>query len=170
MQKSVSNIANTDSKDESTKSGKLSYLRWTLIFNSSLNSELIYLYRSLQDGSWNGQTIWKVRKLLRRERDVMTSEKKWKEKVMFNFIYIGKLSISGYQKRWFVLSNGVLSYYRNQTEIAHCRGTISLHGALIRKNSTSNFPQYMPCPWKPNQSIDEYFMIHRRDWFLHFCY
>jgi hypothetical protein len=30
--------------------------------------------------------------------------------------------IKGYQKRWFVLQNGLLSYYRNQAEMAHtCR-------------------------------------------------
>ncbi|XP_025407950.1 oxysterol-binding protein 1 isoform X2 [Sipha flava] len=40
--------------------------------------------------------------------------------------------IKGYQKRWFVLSNGVLSYYRTESEISQlCRGTISLHGATI---------------------------------------
>lgn len=40
--------------------------------------------------------------------------------------------LKGYQRRWFVLSNGLLSYYRNQAEMAHtCRGTISLLGALI---------------------------------------
>ena len=40
--------------------------------------------------------------------------------------------IKGYQKRWFVLSNGLLSYYRNQAEMSHtCRGTISMHGSVI---------------------------------------
>ncbi|VEN53429.1 unnamed protein product, partial [Callosobruchus maculatus] len=62
--------------------------------------------------------------------------------------------LKGYQRRWFVLQNGHLSYYRaenngvgvttltvrrrrrfrqgNQAEMAHtCRGSISLHGALI---------------------------------------
>ncbi|KAJ8956395.1 hypothetical protein NQ318_015133 [Aromia moschata] len=40
--------------------------------------------------------------------------------------------LKGYQRRWFVLQNGQLSYYRNQAEMAHtCRGSISLHGALI---------------------------------------
>ncbi|XP_037366794.1 oxysterol-binding protein 2 isoform X2 [Talpa occidentalis] len=35
--------------------------------------------------------------------------------------------LKGYQRRWFVLSNGLLSYYRNQDEMAHtCRGTINL--------------------------------------------
>ncbi|KAM6155505.1 oxysterol-binding protein 2 isoform 1-T1 [Rhynchocyon petersi] len=35
--------------------------------------------------------------------------------------------LKGYQRRWFVLSNGLLSYYRNQGEMAHtCRGTINL--------------------------------------------
>ncbi|KAG5679288.1 hypothetical protein PVAND_008867 [Polypedilum vanderplanki] len=48
--------------------------------------------------------------------------------------------LKGYQKRWFVLSNGVLSYYRNQTEVAHtCRGTISLHGALIHTVDSCTF-------------------------------
>ncbi|KAJ8678935.1 hypothetical protein QAD02_014722 [Eretmocerus hayati] len=40
--------------------------------------------------------------------------------------------LKGYQRRWFVLENGLLSYYRNPSEMSHtCRGTISLHGALI---------------------------------------
>ncbi|KAH8407179.1 hypothetical protein KR222_009978 [Zaprionus bogoriensis] len=48
--------------------------------------------------------------------------------------------IKGYQRRWFVLSKGVLSYYRNQTEINHtCRGTISLHGALIHTVDSCTF-------------------------------
>jgi len=49
--------------------------------------------------------------------------------------------IKGYQKRWFVLQNGLLSYYRNQAEMAHtCRGTISLHGAIIHtENYSCNF-------------------------------
>ncbi|XP_022536881.2 oxysterol-binding protein 2 isoform X1 [Astyanax mexicanus] len=35
--------------------------------------------------------------------------------------------LKGYQRRWFVLSNGLLSYYRTQAEMAHtCRATISL--------------------------------------------
>ncbi|GAB5579205.1 oxysterol-binding protein 2 isoform X1 [Prionailurus iriomotensis] len=38
--------------------------------------------------------------------------------------------LKGYQRRWFVLSNGLLSYYRNQGEMAHtCRGTINLSTA-----------------------------------------
>ncbi|XP_062122481.1 LOW QUALITY PROTEIN: oxysterol-binding protein 1-like [Drosophila sulfurigaster albostrigata] len=48
--------------------------------------------------------------------------------------------IKGYQRRWFVLSKGVLSYYRNQSEINHtCRGTISLHGALIHTVDSCTF-------------------------------
>lgn len=40
--------------------------------------------------------------------------------------------LKGYQKRWFVLQNGLLSYYRNQAEMAHtCRGTINLASAFI---------------------------------------
>ncbi|XP_054936529.1 oxysterol-binding protein 2 isoform X2 [Physeter macrocephalus] len=38
--------------------------------------------------------------------------------------------LKGYQRRWFVLSNSFLSYYRNQGEMAHtCRGTINLFTA-----------------------------------------
>lgn len=48
--------------------------------------------------------------------------------------------IKGYQRRWFVLSNGVLSYYRNQAEMAHtCRGTINLLGALIYAQDEFSF-------------------------------
>lgn len=48
--------------------------------------------------------------------------------------------LKGYQRRWFVLSNGVLSYYRNQAEMLHtCRGTISLHGALIHTVDSCTF-------------------------------
>lgn len=48
--------------------------------------------------------------------------------------------LKGYQKRWFVLSKGVLSYYRNQSEMNHtCRGTISLHGALIHTVDSCTF-------------------------------
>lgn len=48
--------------------------------------------------------------------------------------------LKGYQKRWFVLSNGLLSYYRNQAEMAHtCRGTISLVSAVIHTEDSCNF-------------------------------
>ncbi|CAN0333898.1 unnamed protein product [Lampetra fluviatilis] len=47
--------------------------------------------------------------------------------------------IKGYQKRWFVLSNGLLSYYRTQAEMAHtCRGTINLAGAYIDTEDSCN--------------------------------
>ncbi|KAL0965600.1 hypothetical protein UPYG_G00283410 [Umbra pygmaea] len=40
--------------------------------------------------------------------------------------------LKGYQRRWFVLSNGLLSYYRTQAEMAHtCRGTIPMATAHI---------------------------------------
>ncbi|XP_062038254.1 oxysterol-binding protein 2 isoform X1 [Lepus europaeus] len=40
--------------------------------------------------------------------------------------------LKGYQRRWFVLGNGLLSYYRNQGEMAHtCRGTINLATAHV---------------------------------------
>lgn len=48
--------------------------------------------------------------------------------------------IKGYQRRWFVLSNGLLSYYRSQAEMAHtCRGTINLAGAFIVTEDSCNF-------------------------------
>ena len=48
--------------------------------------------------------------------------------------------IKGYQRRWFVLSNGLLSYYRSQAEMAHtCRGTINLAGAYVAIDGSCNF-------------------------------
>lgn len=51
---------------------------------------------------------------------------------MRGWLYKWTNYLKGYQKRWFVLSNGLLSYYRTQAEMAHmCRGTIRLDGASI---------------------------------------
>ncbi|KAG8236533.1 hypothetical protein J437_LFUL015807, partial [Ladona fulva] len=48
--------------------------------------------------------------------------------------------LKGYQRRYFVLSNGMLSYYRNQAEVMHtCRGSISLHGAIIHTEESCSF-------------------------------
>ncbi|KAK2720637.1 oxysterol-binding protein 1-like isoform X2 [Artemia franciscana] len=48
--------------------------------------------------------------------------------------------LKGYQKRWFVLSNGVLSYYRNHSEMSHtCRGSIRLQGAIIHADESCTF-------------------------------
>lgn len=48
--------------------------------------------------------------------------------------------IGGYQKRWFVLSDGMLCYYKNRDEMAHtCRGTICLSGATIDSDETCKF-------------------------------
>uniref|UniRef100_A0AAQ4NPT7 Oxysterol-binding protein n=1 Tax=Gasterosteus aculeatus aculeatus TaxID=481459 RepID=A0AAQ4NPT7_GASAC len=48
--------------------------------------------------------------------------------------------IKGYQRRWFVLSNGLLSYYRTQAEMGHtCRGTINLATATISVDDACNF-------------------------------
>uniref|UniRef100_A0A4W4FPS4 Oxysterol-binding protein n=1 Tax=Electrophorus electricus TaxID=8005 RepID=A0A4W4FPS4_ELEEL len=47
--------------------------------------------------------------------------------------------LKGYQRRWFVLSNGLLSYYRTQAEMAHtCRGTINLAAAHIDTEDACN--------------------------------
>ncbi|XP_023716745.1 oxysterol-binding protein 1 isoform X7 [Cryptotermes secundus] len=62
------------------------------------------------------------------------------EAEMKGWLYKWTNYLKGYQRRWFVLSNGVLSYYRNQAEMAHtCRGTISLHGALINTENSCTF-------------------------------
>ncbi|CAM4730450.1 hypothetical protein PO909_022348 [Leuciscus waleckii] len=48
--------------------------------------------------------------------------------------------LKGYQRRWFVLSNGLLSYYRTQAEMAHtCRGTITLATVHIEMGDTYHF-------------------------------
>ncbi|RMB98084.1 hypothetical protein DUI87_25562 [Hirundo rustica rustica] len=48
--------------------------------------------------------------------------------------------IKGYQRRWFVLSNGLLSYYRSKAEMGHtCRGTINLATANITVEDSCNF-------------------------------
>ncbi|KAM4707860.1 oxysterol-binding protein 2 isoform 2-T2 [Discoglossus pictus] len=47
--------------------------------------------------------------------------------------------LKGYQRRWCVLSNGLLSYYRTQAEMAHtCRGTINLSTAHIDTEDSCN--------------------------------
>ncbi|XP_065574279.1 oxysterol-binding protein 1-like isoform X2 [Artemia franciscana] len=46
----------------------------------------------------------------------------------------------GYQKRWFVLSNGVLSYYRYHSEMSHTfRSSIRLQGAIIHADESCKF-------------------------------
>jgi oxysterol-binding protein 1 len=48
--------------------------------------------------------------------------------------------LKGYQKRWFVLRTGILSYYRSQDDIKHtCRGTIYLESARLSSNDACNF-------------------------------
>ncbi|XP_041350213.1 oxysterol-binding protein 1-like isoform X2 [Gigantopelta aegis] len=56
------------------------------------------------------------------------------------WIYKWTNYLKGYQKRWFVLQNGLLSYYRNQAEMAHtCRGTINLANAFISTEDSCTF-------------------------------
>ncbi|ESO97862.1 hypothetical protein LOTGIDRAFT_209029 [Lottia gigantea] len=56
------------------------------------------------------------------------------------FLYKWTNYLKGYQKRWFVLQNGLLSYYRNQAEMAHtCRGTINLANAVIHTEDSCTF-------------------------------
>ena len=48
--------------------------------------------------------------------------------------------IKGYKKRWFVLDNGLLYYYKNKVEKAKkCRGSISLHNSHIYTEDRCNF-------------------------------
>lgn len=62
-----------------------------------------------------------------------------KEPELSGWLYKWTNYLRGYQKRWFVLQNGLLSYYRSQSEMSHtCRGAISLHGALIYTEDSCN--------------------------------
>lgn len=48
--------------------------------------------------------------------------------------------MKGYQKRWFVLQAGILSYYRSQDEMTHtCRGTVYLESAHLSSNDPCHF-------------------------------
>lgn len=48
--------------------------------------------------------------------------------------------MKGYQKRWFVLQAGILSYYRSQDEMTHtCRGTVYLESAHLSSNEPCHF-------------------------------
>ncbi|XP_075218829.1 oxysterol binding protein isoform X2 [Lycorma delicatula] len=70
----------------------------------------------------------------------MSEQKVHAEAEMKGWLFKWTNYLKGYQRRWFVLSNGILSYYRNQAEMAHtCRGTISLHGALIHTEDSCTF-------------------------------
>ncbi|CAH8577017.1 unnamed protein product [Heterobilharzia americana] len=56
------------------------------------------------------------------------------------YVYKWTNYLKGYQKRWFVLQNGLVSYYRSQAEMAHtCRGTINLANAIIRSTGPTTF-------------------------------
>ncbi|XP_060582320.1 oxysterol-binding protein 1-like [Ruditapes philippinarum] len=60
------------------------------------------------------------------------SETKQQQSTYKGWLYKWTNYLKGYQKRWFVLQNGLLSYYRNQAEMTHtCRGTINLATAFI---------------------------------------
>lgn len=56
----------------------------------------------------------------------------------------------GWQKRWIVLQDGALSYYKSHNEIScGCRGAISLYKAYIKVNeicctSFLNFSGFVP--------------------------
>ncbi|KAI0985698.1 hypothetical protein GJ496_010827 [Pomphorhynchus laevis] len=48
--------------------------------------------------------------------------------------------IKGYQRRWFVLNQGILSYYRSQAEMKYtCRGTIYMRNAILITLDTYHF-------------------------------
>lgn len=60
------------------------------------------------------------------------AEKQPQQSTYKGWLYKWTNYLKGYQKRWFVLQNGLLSYYRNQAEMTHtCRGTINLATAFI---------------------------------------
>lgn len=59
---------------------------------------------------------------------------------MKGWLYKWTNYLKGYQRRWFVLANGLLSYYRSQAEMAHsCRGSINLEGAFIDVQDSCTF-------------------------------
>ncbi|KAG5448918.1 Oxysterol-binding protein 1 [Clonorchis sinensis] len=56
------------------------------------------------------------------------------------YLYKWTNYLKGYQKRWFVLQNGFVSYYRNQAEMAHtCRGTVNLANATVTSTGSTTF-------------------------------
>ncbi|KAA3680820.1 oxysterol-binding protein 1 [Paragonimus westermani] len=56
------------------------------------------------------------------------------------YLYKWTNYLKGYQKRWFVLQDGFVSYYRNQAEMAHtCRGTINLANANVTSTGPITF-------------------------------
>ncbi|KAF5399351.1 Oxysterol-binding protein 1 [Paragonimus heterotremus] len=56
------------------------------------------------------------------------------------YLYKWTNYLKGYQKRWFVLQDGFVSYYRNQAEMAHtCRGTINLANANVTSTGSTTF-------------------------------
>ncbi|CAF0929436.1 unnamed protein product [Rotaria sordida] len=59
---------------------------------------------------------------------------------MRGWLYKWTNYLKGYQKRWFVLQAGVLSYYRSQDEMTHtCRGTVYLVSAHLSSNDACHF-------------------------------
>ncbi|CAM4906823.1 unnamed protein product [Rotaria socialis] len=59
---------------------------------------------------------------------------------MRGWLYKWTNYLKGYQKRWFVLQAGVLSYYRSQDEMSHtCRGTVYLESAQLSANESCHF-------------------------------
>lgn len=59
---------------------------------------------------------------------------------MRGWLYKWTNYLKGYQKRWFVLHAGILSYYRSQDEMTHtCRGTVYLESAHLSSNDSCHF-------------------------------
>jgi hypothetical protein len=59
---------------------------------------------------------------------------------MRGWLYKWTNYLKGYQKRWFVLQAGILSYYRSQDEMTHtCRGTVYLEAAHLSSNDACHF-------------------------------
>ena len=69
---------------------------------------------------------------LKRDNDNSSVTKGW--------LYKWTNYIKGYQKRWFILENGLLHYYRRKTDVAKkCRRSISLHKGHIFTEEGCNF-------------------------------
>eukprot|EP00041_Stephanoeca_diplocostata_P028839 m.834430 g.834430 ORF g.834430 m.834430 type:complete len:800 (-) comp23448_c0_seq3:368-2767(-) len=53
--------------------------------------------------------------------------------------------MKGYRERWFVLKNGVLSYYRSQDDVGiSCRGTMVIREATVTVDTGNNFTLTLP--------------------------
>jgi hypothetical protein len=50
-----------------------------------------------------------------------------------------KISLTGWQSRWFILEGGILSYYKSYDEVSQgCKGSLNISACEIVVNSADN--------------------------------